>query len=130
MALVAHLRGDPRLLGGFADLAAFPHGANERLFAVYVLALRQRPEGDREVHVVGRADHDGVDVLVHLVEHHAVVAESRNVREGVVTVGGAAVVGVAKRDELRVGRTRDGVDRVAAPAAHSDHGHIELVVRA
>src|ERR1051325_1400251 len=72
VALVAHLRGDLGLLGFPGELARFGYGPRERLLHVDVLAEFHGRERDGRVHVIGRSDDDGVDVLLFF-EHLAIV---------------------------------------------------------
>ena len=47
----------------------------ERLLAVDMLAQLHGRQAHRRVHMVGNADDDRVDLLVHRIEHLAVIAE-------------------------------------------------------
>jgi hypothetical protein len=70
--LVAHLGRDLVLRRGIPEGVRFEDRVAERLLAVDVLAHPHRHHGRRRVDVVGRADHDRVDVLL-LLEHAAEV---------------------------------------------------------
>ena len=62
--LVAHLRGQLRILGGgLADEARLPDIVGERLLAIDVLAVRQRQIGGKRMRVLRRGHHDGVEVI-------------------------------------------------------------------
>lgn len=70
MTLIAHLRDDLRLRGALCEASTFFHGPRERLLQIHVFAERHRCKGDHGMGVVGRADDDGVDVVL-LLEHLA-----------------------------------------------------------
>lgn len=74
-----------------------------------------------EVHVVGRADHHGIDLFFHLVEHFAEVVELLRVRESREGVAGPDFVDVAQGDDVLL---RNAVQVRLALAAQSDHGDV------
>ena len=88
MALVAHLRGHLRLAGGLGDLAGLVHRVRQGLLAVDVLARLDGHHGRDGMDMVRRRHHDGVDVLVLLLEHHPKVVVLRGVRELLERPGG------------------------------------------
>ena len=88
--LVAHLRDDLVLLGGLHQLADLVDRVRQRLLAVDVLAALDGGHGGHRVGMVGRGDDDRVDLLVHLVEHLAEVAELLGLGIVLEGVGGAS----------------------------------------
>ena len=70
-------------LGLARELPRFGDRPGQRLLHVDVLAEIHRRQRDRRVHVVGRRDDDGVDVLL-LVEHLPVVLVARGARQVLV----------------------------------------------
>ncbi len=80
MALVAHLRDDLHFGGLLREVPGLVHGPAQRLLHVHVLAERHCRRRDHRMHVVGRGDDDGVDVLL-LVEHLAIVAIGLDLRQ-------------------------------------------------
>ena len=72
MALVAHLRHDLRVRGGFLHRARFHHRVRQRLLHINMLLRLHCTQRNHGVHVIGRRDHDGIDVLL-LVEHLTIV---------------------------------------------------------
>lgn len=75
--------------------------------------------------MIGRADHDGVDLLVHLGQHLAEVAELLRLRELLKGLGRATLVDVAQRDDILLGHA--GQVRRPSPTA-ADDGHVQLLV--
>ena len=80
VALVAHLRGDFGFLCTTRKFASFFDRPAERLLDVHMLAKLHGRQGNGGVHVVGRGDHDGVDILLAL-EHLAIVGVARGFLE-------------------------------------------------
>ena len=118
MPLVAHLGYDASLCGEIFELVGLPDSAGEGLFAEHVLALGYRPRRNRIVHVVGSGDGHSVDLLVHLVEHYAVVAETGNRRILLIGLGRPFVVHIAERHEFHEGAVFEArYGRAALPAA-------------
>ena len=77
--------------------------------------------------VIGGADDHGVDLLVHLVEHHAKVFELRGLGILGELLGGVVFVHVAQSDDVVAQLSH--LIHVAAPlAADADAGHVELIV--
>lgn len=72
MTLVAHLRGNLGFRGALGELPGFVDGPTEGLLHVNVLVQIHGGESDGRVHVIGRGDDDGVDVLL-LFQHFAIV---------------------------------------------------------
>ena len=107
--LVSHLGDDALLLRPEAQLAAFPHGVREGLFAVDVLAAPHRGDGSECVHVVGRGDGHGVHGVAEFFEHDAEVCEVRRARMVGVSRGKVRLIDVAERDELRLRVRSDAV---------------------
>src|SRR4029450_10850796 len=76
--------------------------------------------------MVGHAHGDRVDLLLHRIEHLAVVLEPLRLRVLLEGVPHLAIVDVAEGDDVVA---RAGVDARAAPAADADAGDVELVAR-
>ena len=124
--LRAHLEDAAGSLHRLADHAALVDRQRQRLFAVHVLAGRQRVDGDLDVPVVGRADGDRLHVLA--VEHLAVVLIDLALAADIFDLG--EVVGVAQVDVGagdRVAQPRGLAADVGAASADADGGHDEFV---
>ena len=107
MALVAHLGHDLVLFGGLRQRSGLIDVVREGLFAERVLAILDGPHGGRGVVVVGRGDEDYVDLLVHLVEHLAVVEEGLDLvhldflfAQPLHGVGHAGIIHIHEGDKL------------------------------
>ena len=107
-ALVAHLGGDLALCGQLPQRAALAEVVGQRLFAEDVLAGPHRGRGDDGVGVVGHGGDDGVDLLIHLIEHLAVVAETAGVGDLLCSALGTAVVDIAQGHDI--GHVGHGID--------------------
>ncbi len=127
VALVAHLRNDLVFAGDLGHFAALVDGVGQRLLAVDVLAAFHSGDRGHRVVMVGRGHHDGVDLLVQLVEHLAEVAELRGL--GMVVEGAddavVAPVDVAEGHDIVAAGHRAHV----APAhrADADAGDVQLL---
>ena len=78
------------------------------------------------MNVVGRGDHDRVDLRAQLVDHPPEVIELLGRGDLLVGFGRALVVDVAHGDDiLGLGET---AEQLAAAPAHADHGEVELGV--
>ena len=117
--LRAHLRGHFRSGGHSANHAGFVHRMRQRLLAIHVLAQLHRHHRGGRVAVVGRADHDGVDIL-SLVEHLAKVAIARGLGIRLERLGGAALIDVAQRHDVLAGNVRQVAGSLAAGADDGD----------
>ena len=62
--LRAHLSGHLRLLVRFSHQPSFVHRMGQRLFAIHVHAPLHRHQAGRRMRVLGRADDDGVEILL------------------------------------------------------------------
>ena len=127
VALVAHLRDDLVFLGGLGHRAAFGDRVGQRLLAVDVLAVLHGGDRGHGVVMVGRGDHDGVDLFGHLVEHLAEVAELLRLGMVVERADDAIItpVGVAKGHDIVA--ARHGADVAPAHRADADAGDIQLL---
>src|SRR5690606_12134487 len=72
------------------------------------------------VAVVGCGDGDSVNTLVFLVQHLAVVLVVLCFRKGLHGIGGAAVVNIAKKTDLRFSTLRKVRNVALAFATHTD----------
>mgnify|MGYP000863615879 CR=1 FL=1 len=135
-ALVAHLGHDARGFRGSMEAPHLGEATAHRLLNVDVLFRGDRGHRDREVHVVRSRDRHGVDLVRHLLKHHAIVLEPFGVFEP-IRVGPrlfatgdsgatALVVHITQRDELLVCQSGE---RRAAAAAHADLGDAQAFVR-
>jgi hypothetical protein len=75
---------------------------SQRFFAEDMLLAFHRLHADHGVRVVRRGDHDGIDLLVHRVEHLAEIAEPFGVGERFERLGRPLVVDVAQRHDVLV----------------------------
>ena len=126
--LVSHLGDDALLLRPEAQLAAFPHGVREGLFAVDVLAAPHRCDGSERVHVVGRGDDHGVHGVAEFFEHDAEVCEVRRARMVGVGLGKVRLIDVAERDELRLRVRSDAVQVAVTASIDADRGKLDAAV--
>ena len=134
-ALIAHLGHDPGGFGGGMEASHLGEATAHRLLDVDVLLRGDRGHRDREVHVIRSRNRHGVDLVRHLLEHHAEILEPFGVFQP-IRVGpsllaagdsGATAffVHIAQRDELLV---RQSGERRAAAAAHADLGDAQALV--
>ena len=126
---------DPLVLeGGVADGDALGDGPPQRLLAVQVLAGREGPRGDDPVPVVGRADHQRVDVVAVDQLEEVVVGLAARVRAAVRLVGvelvdpplpclEAGLTAVAHGHDLAEWRLHHAVHVVRAAVPLADHAH-------
>ena len=132
--LVAQLRHDFAFAGRLHHEPDFADAVGQRLLAVDVLAQLHGHDRGQGVVMIGDGDEDGVDVLMDLVEHLAIVVELLDA--GRLDVGPLVVdeflalrhvpfVHVAKGDELLVGR---GGYRRLPLVDDADHHGAELGV--
>ena len=70
VALIAHLGRQSGFLGDSGHQAGFPDVVRQRLFAIDVLAVAHRKDGDVGMQMIRRGAQDGVDGLL-LLEHFA-----------------------------------------------------------
>jgi hypothetical protein len=152
MPLVAHLRGQLRILGsGLADEAGFPDVVGERLLTIDVLAVRQRQVGGKRVRVLRRGHDDGVEIvrfvedapevgellglrvalgsgvqrrLVHVAEHDDVLVRMRRGR-----AGGSTAAPPFRRAGLAARHDGEFAQARAGAAAASDERDVQLVVQ-
>jgi len=74
LALITHLSGDFVFARGLSDLPSFPNGMDQRLFTIDVFAEFDCGHENEGMEVIGRGDHDGVDILL-LVQHLPKISE-------------------------------------------------------
>ena len=118
--LVPHLRAEAGFLGEFGEPTRFVNGAGERFLRVDVFAHLHRGGRLDRVHMVRRADRNGVELVAHFGVHIAVVDVFFRVFELVSFAVERAFVDVADRDDFAV---VTGVGNVAAAlAADADPG--------
>ncbi len=129
MTLVAHLRDHLVALAGFEESSRLPDVVRERLLCVNMNAALHGRKRSGEMRVVRRRDHHCIDVLVHLVEHHAEVIEERLRRAPVLHIFCAMVaIYIAERDEVFLAAALL-VGLLGNPSARADEGDIEFAVR-
>ena len=126
-SLVAHLRGDLELCRRLAHGPGLEHGVGQRLLTVDVLAQLHRRHGGDGVGVIGRADGDGVDRFVHVVEHLAKVVVPFRLLELLEPLGvQPVVVDVTQRDDVAEAA---GVLGITQPfAANADAGDVQFFI--
>ena len=124
-ALVAHLGADAVLLGEIAEVTGFADRTGQRLLRIGVLAGLNGGRGNDRVHMVGRTDRNGVDLIHHFREEFAIVGIELGIRifEVLSLALKRVLVGVAQRDDFAV---KSGlVDIAGAFAANADTGDRE-----
>ena len=123
---VAHLGDALVLFGRLHHGPAFLDAVRQRLLAVDVLAGLAGQDGRNPVPVVGRGDHDRVDVFA--VEHPAKIAvglrRSARRRLGPVEVG---LVDVADRRDLDLRKLLECIDQAGPHAADADEAQHDLL---
>ena len=118
-----------RRLDHLDHLRALGNRVRDRLLDVDVLSGRHGVERHGLVPVIGRADHDGVDLAI--VEDAAVVCDLGGSGPG--DLGGlehARLIHVADGDQLVARQPLQMVHEAACPAACADHPDADSVVRA
>ena len=127
--LDAHL--GHQLVGGgeLAETTRFLEGAGEGLLAVDVFTKLHRRHRDGCVQVVGRADHDRIDLLVHLVEKFAPVLEDLRAGMGLVELLGATEIDLGHGDEGRIRRLQHFGEITPSPATSAEVGEAEIAAR-
>ena len=101
-------------LAAFIRLADLADRMGQRLLAVDVLAAIDGGHRRHGVVVVGRADEDPVDILLHLVQHLAEIAELLGLGIPGQGLAGVTPIDVAQGDDVGAISCLDGVD-VGAP---------------
>ena len=71
MPLNAHLSHHLVFARGLSQRTCFSDGVGQRFLHEHMLAHLNRHHGGGKVHVVGRTDGDGVDLIVHFHQHDA-----------------------------------------------------------
>src|SRR2546428_466220 len=125
--LIPHLGSDLGLARGLHQLAHLPQRTRQRLLDARVLAQLHRHHPGHRVHVIGRRDGDGVDVLRFLLEHHTKIFEAFGFGAGGEGLRGLVLVHVAQRVDVL--RLPHALHVVRAHPAHTDAGDVELVAR-
>ena len=123
--VVAHLRDQTRLLRHARHHPRLLNRVGHRFFDINVLPRPQRGQRDGGMHVVGRGDHHGIDVLP-LFEQDAIVLEPLGIRERPGRVRRLAPVHVAECDDILA---LEVVEHAAALPTHADPGDVELLAR-
>ena len=109
-------------------LRAFGDAVGDRLLDVDVLARRDGVERHRLVPVIGRADHDGIDLTI--VENLPVVDDLHRSGPGDLRrLQQSRLVDIAHRDHLVAGQLLEEVHQAAGAAARADHSDADSVVR-
>jgi len=134
VAVVVALLGDHLVFG--SQLGQGPRlvdGARQPFLAVGRLPRADRRRRGRRVVVVARGDDHGVDLLAHLVEHHAVVLELGHVGKLLETGRRSLLVHVAHRHDAPMVEQRAILALVAkkrgAPAAAADQCEAQPFIR-
>ncbi len=134
-ALVAHLGHDARGFRGGMEAPHLGEATAHRLLDVDMLLRGDRGHSNWEVHVVRSRDRHGVDLVRHLLEHHAEVLEPFGifqpirVRPRLFATGDAGAtaffVHITQGYELLVRQSRK---RSTAAAAHADLRNAQTLV--
>ena len=117
MPLVAHLRGQLRVLGGgLAKETGFPDVVGQRLLTIDVLAVRQRQVSGKRVRVLRRGHHDGVEIF-RVIEDASEVGELFGLRVSLGRGVQRGLVHIAEHDDVlvRMRRGRPGCGTAAPP---------------
>lgn len=122
LALIAHLSGDFVFARGCGDLACFPNGMSERFLAINVLAEFDGGHRNERVKMIGRRDHDGVDVFLFL-QHFAEIGVDFGFGIFFESVGRMRGIYVAQSDNVFAAELFE-ID--TALAADADAGDVEL----
>ena len=129
MTLIAHLRNNLVALAGFEESSRLPDVVRERLLRVDMNTALHGSKRSGEMRVVRRRDDHCIDLLVHLVEHHAEVIVERLRSAPVLHVFCAMVsIYIAERDEVFLAAALL-VGLLGNPSARADEGDIEFAVR-
>ena len=126
MSLVAELGGDIHLLGDLRQLASFPHGMGKRFFAIDMLAHQHRLAGGMKVGVVRRADDDGINLLVQLIQHHAEILEFPSLVELFKTLARFGFIDVTHGDNVFA---VDATDVCRPASADSNASDVQFFIR-
>ncbi len=76
--------------------------------------------------VIGRADHHAIDLLVHLVQHHAKILKPTRLVKLLKTLAGLVLVDITHRHDIFAGDARH-VRRTPSP--DSDTSDVQFFVR-
>ena len=123
--LRAHLGRQLALVGqvGLADHVGFVHAMGQRLLAVHAQPALHGPIARQGVDLVGRAHHDGIQIL--LVDELSPIHVGLGLGVPLGGLGQVVFVDVAQCGDVLAG---DRVQVVAAPAVDADDADIELLV--
>ena len=127
MPLIAKLGDHLVLAGGLHERADFLDRVGQWLFAINMLVMLHGRHRNNRVGVIGGADDHRVNLLVHLVEHHAKVFELR--RLGILgeLLGRVLLIHVAQGDYV-VAQLGQLIHVAASLAADADAGDVEFFV--
>ncbi len=129
VALVTALRHQIRVaLGGVDHELALLERAAHRLLDVYVLTLIKREHYAREMREVGSLDHDGLELVAHLVEHLAEIGVYLGVgmRRGRFAAALRLGVDVAHRHDVRQTRLVELAHHLGAAVGHADPRYVDF----
>ena len=124
LALVAHLRGDFFLARGLGELAGFPDGMSERLFAIDMLAKLDGVHGGEGVMMIRSGDDDRVDVLL-FIEHLAIIFILFRFRKFFEGAGAVRPIDIAKCDDVFAAHS---IDIAGALAGDADGGDVQAFI--
>src|SRR5262249_36814316 len=125
ITLIAHLRGDFVPLRRLRQQPRLPRRAGQRLLDVNALAHLHASQRGGRVHMIGRADHDGVNLLVLFVEHLAKVLVLRGLLPAFEALLAAFPIHVGQRDDVLGLALAQIAERLAASA---DAGDVQFFV--
>src|ERR1035437_3503134 len=123
--LVPHLGHDFVLERGLTHDSRFMHRAGEGLFTIDMFAALHGRYGGHGVSVVGRGDHHGIDLLVHLVQHPPEISERPGLRMLLEDVARPFLVHITQSDEVHA-RAGNVVEVTSSLAADTDAADIPL----
>lgn len=126
MPLVSHLRHHAIMPSRLPQGAQLPNIVGQRFLNEDMLSMLHRTHRRRKVSVIGRRNGHRVDLLMHLVHHHAKIFELRRLLMILESLRHPFRVQIAHRHEVLLARLANGI---ATHATTTDHGAIDLVVR-
>ena len=126
-ALIAHLRGEPLLVGQLAHEAGLMDGLGQRLLAEAMLAHLHCTDGGDAVSVVRGGDGDGVDLAAHLFVELPEVLVFLGIRELLGLTIERILIDIAERDDGAA--TGCGIVGVTVTlTADADTGDVDAVI--
>ncbi len=127
VTLIAQLGDDVLLFSRLHQSTNLVHRVGQRFFAVEMLPVFQNGHRRHGVKMIGRGDHDSVDLLVHFIQHLAKVLKLLGVRKLLEGSRSLARVGISQGHDI--GKASDAVDIIGAPATDANASKVDLLAR-